>query len=215
MRRQLALTAACLLAALALPACKIVRTDGDAAAAPAADARGDDARIATLLAETWAPKLVPEIAARALPVADLRKAIAGGLEAAGKAHGKPGSGAGAAWNFAVKGEGKITEAKLDSRARTLAVDTDGDGAADLTLQLGPVVKGSALRDFSPFYDFSHFRDQIEFAKLGRALNDTATAALKVPEGDPTGKTVAFTGVVALKTPSEAWLVTPTVIEVKP
>lgn len=213
--KQLVLTAACLAAGLSLSACKIVKTDGTDDRPPAADASGDDARIAALLEETWRSKLVPAINERALPVADLRAAVAGGLDAAGKAHGKQGSGAGAAWNFAVKGAGKVTEAKLDSRARVLAVDTDGDGAGDVTLQLGPVVKGSALRDFSPFYDFSNFRDQIEFAKLGRALNDAASAGLSLPEGDPLGKTVAFTGVLALKSPTEPWLVTPIAIEVAP
>ena len=213
--KQLALTAACLAAALSLSACKIVKTDSDGDKAIAADASGDDARIANLLAETWTQQLVPAITERALTVADLRAAVAGGLDGAGKAHGKAGSGVGAAWNFAVKGEGKVIAANLTSRARVIEVDSDGDGSADLTLQLGPVVKGSALRDFSPFYDFTNFRDQIEFAKLGRALNDAATTALTVPEGDPTGKTVTFTGVVALKSPTEAWLVTPIAIEAAP
>ncbi|MDO9638388.1 MAG: DUF2291 family protein [Pseudotabrizicola sp.] len=213
--KQIALTAACLLAALSLSACKIVKTGGDADKAPAADASGDDARIGALMAGTWEPKLIPAITERALTPAALRTAMADGLAAAGTAHGKAGSGAGAAWNFAVSGEGRVTAAKLDTRARVLEVDTDGNGTADLTLQLGPVVKGSALRDFSPFYDFSSFRDQIEFAKLGRALNDAAVARLTVPDGDPTGKTVAFTGVLALKSPTEAWLVTPISVEVMP
>jgi predicted lipoprotein len=213
--KQLTFTAACLAAGLSLSACKIVKTDSGEDRPPAADASGDDARISNLLAETWTPQLIPAINERAIPVADLRAAIASGLEVAGKAHGKAGSGAGAAWNFAVKGQGKVTEANLESRARVLALDTDGDGAGDLTLQLGPVVKGSALRDFSPFYDFSSFRDQIEFAKLGRALNDAAIAGLTVPDGNVQGKTVGFTGVVALKSPTEPWLVTPIAIEVAP
>ena len=43
-----------------------------------------------------------------------------GLEAAGAAHGNEGSGEGAARNFAVKGEGKVVEANLTSRARKAA-----------------------------------------------------------------------------------------------
>ncbi|MDR7124647.1 DUF2291 family protein [Pseudotabrizicola sp. 4114] len=211
--KQLALTAACVAAVLSLSACKIVKTGSTEGSAPAADASGDDARIAALMADTWEPKLIPAITERALTPAALRNAIAGGLDAAGAAHGKPGSGAGAAWNFAVTGEGVVTAANLESRARMLEVDTDADGTADLTLQLGPVVRGSALRDFSPFYDFSGFRDQIEFAKLGRALNDAASARLTVPDGDPTGKTVSFTGVLALKSPTEAWLLTPIAVGV--
>lgn len=204
-----------LLAALALPGCKIVKTvaEGESAAAVAGEA-GDDARIAALLDKTYEAELLPLIA-RALPVADLRAALVGGLDAAGAAHGNKGSGEGAAWNFAVKGEGRVVEANLSSRARKAMVDVDGDGAADLTLQLGPVIKGSSLRDVAPFYRFGDFRDQIEFAKLARALNDRASAALVVPEGELVGKTVSFSGTVDLKAAGDAWLVTVVTFAVAP
>lgn len=122
-----------LLAALALPGCKIIKTvaEGEGRAAVAGEA-GDDARIAALLGRTYEADLLPLIATKALPVGDLRAAIAGGLEAAGAAHGNRGSGEGAAWNFAVKGAGKVVEANLTSRARKAMLDTDGDGTADLT-----------------------------------------------------------------------------------
>lgn len=209
------LTATCLAAALALGACKIVKTPAPGNQTAAADATGDDARIATILTDTYDQKLLPLIREKAVDPPTLRAAIAAGLESAGQAHGHRGAGEGAAWNFAVKGEGKVVAANLQSRARKLDLDTDGDGKADATLQLGPVVKGTALRDFAPFYDFTDFRDQIEFAKLGRALNDKAAASLQLPEGDPTSKTVAFTGVLALKSPTEAWLMTPVEIGAAP
>lgn len=207
----------CLLAALALPGCKIVKTaaEGEANAAATAGEAGDDARIAALLDKTYEAELLPLIARTALPVAELRTAVAAGLEAAGAAHGNKGSGEGAAWNFAVQGEGKVVEANLTSRARKAMLDTDGDGKADLTLQLGPVIKGASLRDVAPFYRFGDFRDQIEFAKLARALNDRASAALVVPEGELTGKTVSFTGTVDLKAASDPWLVTVVTLSVAP
>ncbi len=205
-----------LLAALALPGCKIVKTvaDGQGAAALAGEA-GDDARIAALLDKTYEAELLPLIAAKALSVADLRTALAGGLEAAGQAHGNEGSGDGSAWNFSVTGEGQVVEANLTSRARKAMVDTDGDGKADVTLQLGPVIKGSSLRDVAPFYRFGDFRDQIEFAKLARALNDRASAGLVVPEGELVGKTVSFSGTVDLKAVGDAWLVTAVSLSVAP
>lgn len=204
-----------LMAALALPGCKIVKTvaGAETAAAEAGEA-GDDARIAALLDKTYEAELLPLIA-KALPVADLRAAVAGGLESAGAAHGNKGSGEGAAWNFAVNGEGKVVEANLTSRARKAMLDTDGDGKADLTLQLGPVIKGSSLRDVAPFYKFGDFRDQIEFAKLARALNDRASAALQVPEEDLVGKTVGFSGTVDLKAVGDPWLVTAVTLSVAP
>lgn len=209
-------TVALMALALALPACKIVKNapDGQTAADIAGEA-GDDARIAALLDSTLNAQLLPHVQQVAQPVADLRAALAAGLDEAGAAHGHRGAGAGAAWNFAVTGQGRVIEANLTSRARKAMLDTDGDGAADLTLQLGPVVKGTALRDLAPFYDFNDFRDQIEFAKLGRAINDRVTATLSLPEGDLTGKTLNFTGAFDVKKAGDPWLVTVTALEVAP
>lgn len=211
--KRMTLTAACLAAAFGIAGCKIVKTAPADGTSPSADASGDDARIATILTETYDAKLLPEIAAKAVSPVDLRGKLAAGIDAAG---GQRGAGDGAAWNFAVTGQGKVVAANLTSRARTLDVDVDGDAKADLTVQLGPVVKGSSLRDFAPaLYDFTSFRDQIEFAKLGRALNDRAAAAIKLAEGDPTGHEVKFTGTIALRKATDVWLLTPTVIEIAP
>ncbi|PZQ97163.1 MAG: DUF2291 domain-containing protein [Cereibacter sphaeroides] len=208
---RFSLLALCAVLALGLPSCKIVKNKAPGEGAIAADASGDDARTAAILDQTYDAELLPLIRDKAMPVADLRTAIAGGLDAAGAAHGNRGSGEGAAWNFAVKGEGTVISANLESRSRVADLDTDGDGTADLKLQLGPVVKGTALRDVAPFYKFDDFRDQIAFAKLGRALNDKASAALVLPEGGLVGQKLNFLGVVALKSPTEPWLVTVTEI----
>ncbi|SHL98125.1 DUF2291 family protein [Roseibium suaedae] len=204
-----------LAASLALAGCKIVKNEPEGEKAIAADASGDDARTAQRIADTFESKLLPLVNDTALPLPDLRKALAGGLDAAGKAHGNRGAGAGAAWNFAVKGEGKVVSAKLDSRARWIGLDTDGDNQQDVTVQLGPVIKGSAMRDIAAFYNFDDFRDQIEFAKLGRAINDELSKRISVPDGDLTGRTVRFTGVVPLKKADEEFTVTPSKIEVLP
>lgn len=204
-----------LAAALGLPACKIVKTPAEGSAAATSGEAGDDARIAKLVDETLTAKLLPLVAQSALSVAELRAALAAGIDAAGKVHGHRGAGEGAAWNFAVKGAGTVIEANLESRARKAQLDTDGDGKADLTLQLGPVIKGTALRDLAPFYDFNDFRDQIEFAKLGRAINDRISAGLTIPQGGLTGKTVTFTGAVDIKKAADPWLVTVTEFAVAP
>jgi predicted lipoprotein len=83
------------------------------------------------------------------------------------------------------------------------------------LQLGPVIKGSALRDIAPFYVFTDFRDQIEFAKLARALNTTASASLALPEGDLTGKTVTFLGALSLRSATDPILIVPVSASVAP
>ncbi|MGQ0563526.1 MAG: DUF2291 family protein [Gemmobacter sp.] len=196
------------LAVLELSACKIIKNPepGAATEIPAGEA-GDEARNAILLDATLDTDLLPLIRARAQSVADLRAALAGGLDAAGAASGNRGAGAGAAWNFAVTGPGTVVAANLETRARTADLDIDDDGLADLTLQLGPVIKGTALRDVAPIYDFNDFRDQIEFAKLGRAINDRIFGALTLPEGDLVGRKLGFVGAVTLRAADDPWLVT--------
>tara|TARA_R110002126_G_scaffold213048_1_gene359509 strand:- start:29259 stop:29903 length:645 start_codon:yes stop_codon:yes gene_type:complete len=205
----------CAVVALGLTGCKLVKNVPEDEKAIAADASGDNARTDQRITDTFHTKLLPYVRDRALTFAALRAALSQGLDVAGEAHGNRGSGAGAAWNFALTGTGVIVSAKLDTRARVADLDMDGDGAADVTVQLGPVIRGNALRDIAPFYNFDDFRDQIEFAKLGRALNDQISGAIQLPEGDLIGQPMTFTGVVPLKKADEAIIVTPISVEVTP
>jgi len=65
-----------------------------------------------------------------------------------------------------------------------------------------VIRGTALRDGLPFYEFTAFRDQIEFAKLAGALNDAAQSGLPAAPGDPVGRSVAFTGMFTMGAASD-------------
>ena len=202
-----------LLCFLALAGCKIVFEDEASAVAIPDGPEGDDARNAQRLKATFESELVPLIVSRALDVATLEAALAEDVDAAGEAHANRGAGQGAPWNFAIADSGRVIAANLASSAKTADVDVNGDGAADVRVQLGPVIRGTALRDVAPFYNFDDFRDQIEFAKLARAINDLVRAELHLPDGDITGRTLQFTGVVPVQRAGDALVVTPIVIEV--
>ncbi len=197
------------LLAASVSGCKLVKTsdgEGGAAADP----------IAETVETTFDAKLVPALTEKAVDLATLQGAIKGSLDKAGESYGIRVGGAGGGWNFPVKGTATVLE---DTRANTKAavaeIDVDGDGKADATLQLGPVVKGSALRDTTNLYDFSTFRDQIEYAKLGRALNDKAVSKLPAADAELKGKKVNFVGAVVIRSASEKPLITPVSIEVAP
>ena len=212
------MTALCLLALVPLAACKIVKTpDPEQPAAegapPTAASGSDEARMSARAAEIWEPQVAPYIAAKATDIATLHAALVDGPDAAASYGFRP-AAEGSPWNFIAKGEGKVVAEDRQSRAAKLDLDTDGDGKGDVTVQLGPVMKGTALRDSLNFLVFTDYRDQIEFAKLARALNDHAHAGLKLPEGDLTGRSVAFSGPFTIRTKGEAILLTPVTLEVR-
>lgn len=211
------MTALCLLALIPLAACKIVKNPApaqpSAEGASVAAAGTDEARMAARAAEIWQPQVVPYIAEKATEIAALRAALTDGPDAAATLGFRP-VGEGSPWNFIAKGEGKVVAEDRKSRAGKLDLDTDGDGKGDVTVQLGPVMRGTALRDSLNFLVFTDYRDQIEFAKLARALNDRAHAGLSLPEGDLTGRTVAFSGPFTIRTKGEAILLTPVTLEVR-
>ena len=199
------------LACLMLPAaaCKIVPNPDPDAQSEASAAQTDEARMAVYVEDRWQGEVLPVISENTVSYDDLRARLDDGLDAAGAAHGLRPEGEANPWNFVVAGSGTVTEAKLDSRAAKMQVDMDGDGSADVTLQLGPVIRGTALRDAMPFIVFTDFRDQIEFAKLARAMNDRASAGLEKPEGDVVGKEVSFTGVFTLRAAGDTPEIVPT------
>lgn len=197
------------LLAACLSGCKLVKTSDGDAGGTAADP------IAEVVETTFDAKLVPALSEKAVDLAVLREAVKGGLDKAGESHGVRVGGAGGGWNFPVKGTATVVEENRASKAAVADIDLDGDGQADATLQLGPVIKGTALRDTTNLYDFSTFRDQIEYAKLGRALNDKAVS--KLPGGDTAlkGKSVNFVGAVVIRSATEKPLVMPVSIEEAP
>jgi predicted lipoprotein len=202
--------ALCIVLAAALPACKIVKTpDGttaDGAAAPDDQAARVDAM--------WNDDLMPYLETEATDLPELKAAIAADLDAAGTAHGHRSNAEGSPWNFPVRFAGTIVAANTETRAATADVDVDGDGAADATIQLGPVIKGTTLRDVMPTVDFTAFRDQIEFAELSRALNNRAhdKTLAELPREDLPGKSVSVLGAFTLKNAGEPILVTPVTLK---
>ncbi|QPZ92564.1 DUF2291 family protein [Thioclava electrotropha] len=194
------LSAALLCAVLALPGCKIVPNPDPEAVAEAN--LTDAERMANWVETNWEPKVLPAVDEHTVAWADYASALQGGLEAVGQAYGMRPDEKASQYFFFVSGAGTVVTTKLESRAAQIGLDMDADGKEDIVLQLGPIVRGTALRDALPFVNFTDFRDQIEFAKLGRALNDRATANLPKLSDDIMGRKVTFTAVFGQKSATE-------------
>lgn len=85
----------------------------------------------------------------------------------------------------------------------------------ISVQTGPAINGTSLRDGSGLIRFGQFRNQIEYQDAGAALNDAMKASVlaKVDRDDLAGKTVSVVGVFDLSDPDD-WVVTPVRFDVR-
>lgn len=213
MRHSILISVIAFCAITATSGCKVIKNVDPDDAGEIEAALTDEERMATYAREIWDTEVIPTVAAHLVPLNELRTTLARDVDAAGEAHGLRPEGEANPWNFAIIGTGTVIEAKTKSRAAKLHLDTVGDGEIDVTLQLGPIVRGTTLRDAMPFLLFSNFRDQIEFAKLGNGLNAMAHERLTIPQGDLVGQSVTFEGMFTFKDLDSTLEVVPTAMTV--
>jgi predicted lipoprotein len=107
----------------------------------------------------------------------------------------------------VRGEGKVV--RVEAGALVINVN----GGSSVTVLSGPVIRGAALRDALPFIQFSQFVNQLEFARVGNALNERAArvAQAAVGTGDVVGSPVRYSGAGVRK--GEVLEVVPVTLEI--
>lgn len=200
------------IAMVALPGCKILPT-GSQETNAAAGAFDPDAMAAGM----WDEKILPYLRAKAGPLAEVQALAASDAKAAGEKYGNPKKQASSPWTFATTLEGTIVAANTESRAATIDVDVNGDAKADARVQVGPALRGTALRDSLDFVDFNQFTNQIDFAQFGKALNTYAnkTVLEKLPRADLVGQHVTVTGAYPAASAGTLPLVAPADIAIGP
>ena len=199
-----------LAAGLGLGACKILPTPSAQGGEGNASGFNPD----KMVEDIWASKVIPYLQQKAGPFAEVHALAKTDQAAAGAKYGNPKKQANSPWTFAVRVEGKIIAANTQSRAGTIDIDVDGDGKADARVQIGPAVRGTALRDSLDFVQFNDFTNQIDFAQFGKAFNTYVDKTLtsKLPREGLTGKSVKILGAYSLGSPNELPLITPATLE---
>lgn len=145
----------------------------------------------------WDSKLLPAILSSAVDARTLLDALGkspadavsryGHREANGPAY------------FQVKGRGVVTSIDRHSRVGLALVDIPPlDHQPEVSIQIGPVLRGTALRDATGLIRFTDFVNQLQFADVANELNDRVlkTVLSAVDPAALKGKTVSFAGVAA-------------------
>ncbi|MER7692817.1 DUF2291 domain-containing protein [Streptomyces sp. NPDC097610] len=193
---------ALLLLVIAIGATTTYRSDSEARAG--GRPKFDPAKYA---AETYEPKIVPAIEKNAVNVATLYKAIAADPEAAGKQYGhRAGTGP---YSYAVTlaGTAGATQSGL------MRVTVPGLDKARVSVQVGPAINGTALRDAPGLIAFGQFTNQVDYADAATALNtEMKTKVLK--SFDPSAARDKKITVIGAMTPLTADVLTITPVSIE-
>jgi predicted lipoprotein len=145
--------------------------------------------------DRWDAKILPA-AANAMPLAKLLGAIKQNADAAGKQYGHRESGP---YNFPVQVQGVVEKVDTESRAGTLVLKPGDVNDAEVRIAIGPVIRGTAVRDGSGVVPFSDFVNQIEYADVAEELNKRVAEQVLKPIDLKTlvGKTISVQGFFSL------------------
>jgi predicted lipoprotein len=140
----------------------------------------------------WASKVLPAFQEKAQDISKVLPEIRADPEAAGRKYGR--REATNPYNYMVKGTGKVTEIHNESQAGAVIVEIPGLNE-NVALQIGPVVRGTALRDATGVVSFNQFSNQLDYADVSKEMNGRALKAAfaSADAASLAGKTVTFYG----------------------
>jgi predicted lipoprotein len=203
-------------ASLAVGGCKIVAT-------PARKAGGSDEANAggfdpdAMVSAIWDTKVIPYLSAKAGALPDVLALARSTPEEAGRKFGYRAKEGSEPWTFVVTIDGRIVSAETTSRAATISVDTKGDGKIAALVQIGPAMRGTALRDSLDFVSFNDFKNQIDYAQFGKAFNQHVAKGFlaQLPRDSLVGRNVKVLGAFTLEAGDQPPLVAPAQLTLGP
>lgn len=166
-KRDVMLWAAACLGAMLLSGCvKIVKT-GEEGALTGEGSFRPGAEVAKL----WEASVLPELSAKAVDLDQFLTEANGDVQSLAEKYGKYSMGTTGEINYVVKGAGTVTEVNRQSKAGYLLVKPeDYDGPEVIKLQIGPVYKGSSIRDSLDVIQFGDYTNQQEWAAVSQGFH---------------------------------------------
>jgi predicted lipoprotein len=156
----------------------------------------------------WTSKVLPTIQEKAQDIAKILPEIRADPETAGQKYGR--REATNPYNYMVKGTGKVAEVHNQTQAGTATIEIPGLNET-VALQIGPVVRGTALRDATGIVSFNEFSNQLDYADVSKEMNlrGLKAAFANVDPASLSGKTVTFFGALTFDPHSKSpVLITP-------
>jgi len=157
---------------------------------PIATAMPAEFEAASYVASIWASRVLPEAERSAVDIA---------VAIRGRPSPPTPGGPPPRRSVFVKGTALVTELDRRSQVGLARMRIDAGGSSEAAIQIGPVLRGTGLRDALEFIRFTDFVNQIEFASVSNALNDRIAKEVLAPIDleQLAGRRIRFVGVVTL------------------
>jgi predicted lipoprotein len=181
-------------------------------ARPGSASEAPQSKGAQFAEKVWESKVVPVIQEKAQDIAMVVAEIRADPAAAGQKYGRRESTN--PYSYMVKGTGKVIEVHTESQAGTLVLEVPGLNEK-IALQIGPVVRGTALRDATGAAPFDQFTNQLDYADVSKEMNRRAVkeAFANIAPSSLSGRPITFFGAFTFDPRSKGLiLVTPVKVE---
>ena len=142
-------------------------------ARPGSTSEATQSKGAQFAEKVWDSKVLPIIQEKAHDIVTIVSEIRADPAAAGEKYGRRESTN--PYSYMVKGTGKVSEVHTESQAGTLVLEVPGLNEK-IALQIGPVVRGTALRDATGAAPFDQFTNQLDYADVAKEMNKRAVKA---------------------------------------
>lgn len=115
----------------------------------------------------------------------------------------------------VKGTARVADVDRTSRVGLAHLELPwAKGGQAVAIQIGPVIRGTAVRDALDFIRFTDFVNQIEFARVAGALNDRVlSGVLGTMPGVVSGVDITFVGAVPVSASAQVIEIVPVTLAV--
>jgi predicted lipoprotein len=162
----------------------------------------------------WASKILPTVKQSAVVLPTLLAALKQDKAATAKRYGNVAT-LGGQPTFLVKGTARIVSVNTSGIPSQAGLAVGAAKAPTASMQLGPIITGTDVRDAMKFINFNQFADQVTYSEVATAINKriVTTTLDKLDNSKLKGKRVTFTGAFTLG-PGKP-LITPITVKVAP
>lgn len=168
------------------------------------------------VAGIWDSAAIPELTGKAVDLKSFLTEANGDLKSLAGKYGKYSMGTSGELNYTVKGTVTVTEINTEKKTGYMVVTLDGyTGPITIELQVGPVFKGTAVRDSLNIIKFENYKNQVDYAAVSQSIHSIITSTIidKIDLSSLKGKQIEFTGCFTADK-EDLILITPVVLNVK-